>query len=107
MPRFSCFTRRPVRRTTCFVLGFAHRKGIRTAFYVPAGANVVRVQLSGHRKVIVTKVVQAAKAGTKQVVRLTGPRVRHLKRGKYQIAVSAGASVNQLGPAVTATTVVR
>jgi hypothetical protein len=89
-------------------LGSARRNGIRASFVVPTGAQVVRVQLKRGGKVQMRRVVPAATAGSRQTVRLRGPRLRRvLHPGTFRIAVSAGPSRARLGPSVTRAIVIR
>jgi hypothetical protein len=89
-------------------LGFARRNGIRASFVVPAGARVVRVQLKRGGKTLMQRVVPAGKTGSRQTVRLRGPRLRRvLYRGRFRVAVSVGASRDRLGAPVTRTIVIR
>ena len=86
----------------------ARRDGIRASFVVPAGARVVRVQLKRGGKVVNGRVVPAANAGSRQRVRLRGAGLRRvLHRGKFRVAVRAGASVAQLGSPVSRVIVIR
>jgi hypothetical protein len=83
-------------------LGSARRNGIRASFVVPADARVVRVQLDRGRRALVRRDVPAGTSGTRQIVRLRGPRLRRvLHRGRFRLAVRAGTSRSQLGPPVT------
>jgi hypothetical protein len=86
----------------------AHRDGIRASFVVPTGARVVRVQLKRAGKVVTGRVVSAGNAGSRQTVRLRGASLRRvLHRGKFRVAVRAGASRAQLGPPVSGVIVIR
>jgi hypothetical protein len=99
---------RSLRRPARIGLGSARRNGIRASFVVPTGARVVRVQLKRGGKVKVRRVVPAGTAGSRQTVRLRGPRLRRvLQPGTFRIAVSAGPSRAQLGPPVTRAIVIR
>jgi hypothetical protein len=99
---------RSLHRPARIGLGSARRNGIRASFVVPTGARVVRVQLKRGGKVQMRRVVPAATAGSRQTVRLRGPRLRRvLHRGTFRIAVSAGPSRAQLGPSVTRAIVIR
>lgn len=99
---------RGLRRPARIGIGRARRKGIRTSFVVPAGAHVVRVQLRRGGKARMQRVVPAGNAGSRQTVRLRGPRLRRvLHPGRFRVAVSAGPSVTQLGAPVTRVIVVR
>jgi hypothetical protein len=89
-------------------LGFARRNGIRASFVVPAGARLVRVQLRRGGKTLMQRVVPAGKTGSRQTVRLRGPRLRRvLYRGRFRVAVSVGASRARLGAPVTRAIVIR
>jgi hypothetical protein len=87
----------------------ARRKGIRASFVVPSGAKIVRVQLKRARRTVMQRVVPAGTAGSRQRVRLHGPRLRRvLHPGTYRLVVSAGPSLAALGrPAAGAIVVVR
>jgi hypothetical protein len=86
----------------------ARRKGIRASFVVPAGAQVVRVQLKRGGKTLTQRVVPAGKAHSRQTVRLRGARLRRvLHTGRFRLAVSVGPSIDQLGPPVTGAIVIR
>jgi hypothetical protein len=89
-------------------LRFARREGIRASFVVPAGARVVRVQLRRGGETLLRRVVPAAKAGSRQTVRLRGPRLRSvLQRGRFRLAVSVGPSAARLGAPVSRAIVIR
>jgi hypothetical protein len=89
-------------------LRFARRKGIRASFVVPGGARVVRVQLKRGGKTLLRRVVPARKAGSRQTVRLRGPRLRRvLQRGRFRVTVSVGPSVARLGAPVSRAIVIR
>jgi hypothetical protein len=99
---------RSLRRPARIGLGSARRNGIRASFVVPTGARVVRVQLKRGGKVQMRRVVPAGTAGSRQTVRLRGPRLRRvLHPGTFRIAVSAGPSRAQLGPPVSRAIVIR
>jgi hypothetical protein len=86
----------------------ARRKGIRASFVVPAGARVVRIQLRRGGTMLLQRVVPAGTAGTRQTVRLRGPRLRRvLHRGRFRVALSAGPSLARLGAPVTRTISIR
>jgi hypothetical protein len=75
---------------------------------VPAGARVVSVRLQSAGRTLVQRVVRARNAGSRQSVRLRGPRLRRvLYRGRFRLAVSAGPSRARLGPPAIRTIVVR
>jgi hypothetical protein len=89
-------------------LGFARRKGIRASFVVPAGARVVRIQLRRGGRMLLQRVAPAGTPGSRQAVRLRGPRLRRvLHRGRFRIAISAGPSLARLGAPVTRTISIR
>jgi hypothetical protein len=97
-----------LRRPAPIGLGSARRKGIRASFVVPAGARVVRVRLQRAGRTLMQRVVRARNAGSRQGVRLHGPRLRRvLYRGRFRLAVSAGPSRARLGPPAIRTIVVR
>jgi len=97
-----------LRRPARIGLGSARRNGIRASFVVPKGARFVRVQLERGGKVLMQRVVPAGKAGSRQAVRLRGPRLaRVLRRGTFRIGVRVGPSRGQLGPAVSRAIVIR
>ncbi|MDA0165637.1 hypothetical protein OM076_35550 [Solirubrobacter ginsenosidimutans] len=60
---------------------------LRASFIVPTGANYVRVRLSKNRTTKAKVIAQAAAAGSRQTIALTG--VRNAKRGVYTITVLA------------------
>jgi hypothetical protein len=89
-------------------LARARRDGLRASFVVPHGARVIAVRLSLGKRTVLRSVVPAAKAGTRQTVRLGGAALRRvLHRGSYVLAVSAGPSRNRLGASVVRTISVR
>jgi hypothetical protein len=89
-------------------LGYARRRGIRASFVVPAGARVVRIQLRRGGRTLLQRVAAAGTPGSRQAVRLRGPRVRRvLQRGRYRIAIGAGPSLARLGAPVTRTISIR
>jgi hypothetical protein len=97
-----------LRRPARISLGSARRKGIRTSFAVPAGVNVVRVQLTRGGRTLMQRVLPTGKTGSRQTVRLRGLSLRRvLHRGSFRIAVSAGPSREQFGPPVTRSIVIR
>jgi hypothetical protein len=97
-----------IRATTRISLARARHGGIRASFVVPAGTAIVRVRLSRANRTTYLKYVAAAQPGTRQTMRLSGTGLaRKLRRGRYVLAVTAGASRAQLGPAVTSTISVR
>jgi hypothetical protein len=99
---------RSLRRPARIGLQAARRKGILTSFVVPAGANVVRVQLERGHKAVMQRLLPAGRAGARQTVRLRGAGLRRvLDRGRFRIAVSAGPSRDTLGPPVTGAIVIR
>jgi hypothetical protein len=86
----------------------ARRAGLRASFVVPDGARVVAVQLSIGKRTVLRSVVTAAKAGTRQTVRLHSAALRRvLRRGRYTLALSAGTSRDHLGTPVRTTIRVR
>jgi hypothetical protein len=88
-------------------LANARRDGLRATFVVPHGARVIGVRLLLGKRTVLRSVVPAAKAGTRQTVRLAGAALRVLHRGRYVLAVSAGPSRNRLGASVLRTISVR
>lgn len=89
-------------------LARARRQGIRVWFVVPSGARVVRVRLQRSARTLLQRVVPAGKPGSRQTVRLRGPRLRRvLQRGRFRVAVSAGPSASRLGAPGTGALVIR
>jgi hypothetical protein len=57
---------------------------------------------------LLQRVVPAGTPGSRQAVRLRGPRLRRvLHRGRFRIAISAGPSLARLGAPVTRTISIR
>jgi hypothetical protein len=89
-------------------LASALRGGLRASFVVPDGARVVSARLMLGKRTVFRSVVPAAKAGTRQTVRLRGAGLRRVLRpGRYTLALSAGPSSARLGAAVLTTIRVR
>ncbi|HEY6758718.1 MAG TPA: hypothetical protein VI318_04485 [Baekduia sp.] len=90
-------------------IGTLHRSGLRVSFVVPAGAKVIRVRLDRGSAVLTQRLVGAARAGTRQVVRLSAASLRHSIRraGTFSVSVSAGPRRNDLGPPVVRRITVR
>jgi hypothetical protein len=89
-----------VRTTSKIYLSKARAGGIRVALYVPSGSHVVRLRLSKGGKTKFVQFVNAAPAGTRQVLHLKGKSLSSLHRGVYTLSVSAGPSRSQLVSAV-------
>jgi hypothetical protein len=97
-----------MRATAKISLARARRGGIQASFVVPAGARVVRVQLSRGKATAYTKFVAAGSPGTRQTVRVAGSDLaRRLRRGAYVLTATAGPSRTQLGAAIKRTVRVR
>jgi hypothetical protein len=99
---------RSLRGSTRISLADARRNGIGASFVVPTGSRVVRVKLGRNGRTLMQSDVRAGRPGARQAVRLSGPRLRRvLQRGGFRLAVSAGPSRGQLGPAASRVIVVR
>jgi hypothetical protein len=93
---------RTLRSASSLTLAAARGHGITASFLVPAGATAVEVELLHGAKPVYLTIVRAAKAGSRQTVRLGGSRLsRILRRGQYTIAVKAGTSRSTFGPVRT------
>jgi hypothetical protein len=89
-------------------IGRARRDGLSGSFIVPQGARVIDVRLLLGKRVVLHRRERAWSAGARQIIRLRGVALRPvLRRGRYTLAVRAGASRNRLGTAVLSTVRVR
>lgn len=97
-----------MRVTAKISLARARSGGIQASFVVPAGARVVRVQLSRGKAMAYTKFAAAGSPGTRQTVHVAGSGLAHtLHRGAYVLTATAGPSRTQLGAAIKRTVHVR
>jgi hypothetical protein len=79
----------------------AARGGLRASFVVPSHARFISVRLTRHKNTVFHRVLQAAKAGHRQTVRV--PKAALRRRGIYSLSVSAGPTRARLGTPVRKT----
>jgi hypothetical protein len=81
----------------------ARKHGVKVSFIVPSGVHYAQVGLHEGRRRLYAATVRTRRANTRQTVTLPARLARHLRAGRYTVAIEVGTSRTKLGGAVTRT----